>query len=169
LANPSLLMVDGERSFILLGNKYLYPKQNGQTATGQPTYDTAELKTGVYLQLAVHLDQEGNVLLTAYPQNSYVSGNQAYSNGVTYPIVSTREAQTTVRLRNGEMMAIGGLKQDYDLAQTGRIPWLGAIPVLGALFGTRTRNKNRGELVIFIQPELQEPDDTRPSVIRQRP
>ena len=155
LANPSMLVMDGERCFIHLGDKLLYPKQTGLNAQGLPNFDVAELQTGIYLQLAVDIGNEDDLILSVYPQDSYVSSYQQY-NGNSYPVVSTREAQTTVRLRSGELLAIGGLRQDQNLKQNTQIPVLGSIPVLGRLFGSRTTSNSTDDLVIMIQPVILE-------------
>jgi len=153
LADPSLLVLDGERCFLLLGNKILFPRQTGVTALGNPSYDVGQLATGIYLQLAVQIGLDDDVVITVYPQNSYVSGSQTFS-GNAYPIVTTREAQTTVLLRSGQMMAIGGLRQNNATDNASQVPFLSSIPFLGSLFGVKNKNKNRDELVIIIQPEL---------------
>ena len=71
-------------------------------------------------------------------------------------MVSTREAQTTVRLKSGERLAIGGLRQDQDLKQNTQIPVLGSIPLLGRLFGSRTSSNSTDDLVSMIRPVILE-------------
>ena len=165
LADPSLLVIDGERCFLLLGNKYLYPQQIGVNAQGNPTYNVAQLATGVYLQMAVQIGLDDDVIITVYPQNSYVSGTQTFNNN-GYPVIVTREAQTTVRLRSGELLAIGGLHQGQETKQASQVPWLGSLPLLGALFGNKNKSKTSDELVIIIQPEILPAESGRTAVIK---
>jgi type II secretory pathway component GspD/PulD (secretin) len=168
LANPSLTVIDGERCFILMGDKSLYPKQTGTTANGNPIYDVAEMKTGIYLQMAVQVGIENDVTITAYPQVSVVSGYQTI-NGGEYPIVSTREAQTTVRLRNQEVLVIGGLHQDTDTRQVTGLPLLSHIPILGKLFGSKNSAKTREELVLIIEPEILAQGSEGPTTLEETP
>ena len=153
LANPSLLVLDGEKCSILIGEKLLFPKQTGVNAQGNPTFDISELKIGVYLQMAAQIGLDGDVVLSIYPQDSSVTSLETF-NGNPYPVVSTREAQTTVRLRSGELLVIGGLRVDTDTKTRSRIPLLGSIPILGSLFGSHGKAKKSSELVLMIQPEV---------------
>ncbi|MEI7614531.1 MAG: type II and III secretion system protein, partial [Betaproteobacteria bacterium] len=154
LANPSVSLLDGERSFILIGERRLYPKQTGTNSQGLPIFDVAEVRTGVYLQVAVQIGVEDDLTLTVYPQVSQVSSTVAINNS-QYPIIATREAQTTVRLRNGETLAIGGLVTESDTSTVTRVPFLGHIPLIGELFTHRAKNKATNELLLFITPILE--------------
>lgn len=165
LANPSLMVLDGERCSIQIGDRILYPKQTGVNSQGNPTYDTAELRTGVFLQMAPQIGLDHDVVLSVYPQDSSVTSYSNYS-GTAYPVVTTREAQTTVRLRNGEMLVIGGLKVDSDTQTKAAIPLLGSIPVLGVLFGGHSKKKNSSELVLMIQPEIMDAEGPGSSSIK---
>ena len=153
LANPSLMVLDGERCSILIGDRLLYPKQTGTNSQGNPTFDVAELKTGIYLQMAPQIGLDHDVVLSVYPQDSSVTAYANYS-GNSYPIITTREAQTTVRLRSGEMLVIGGLRVDTDTRTKAGVPLLSSIPVLGALFGGNGKKKSTSDLVLMIQPEI---------------
>ncbi len=153
LASPTISLVDGERSFILIGERRLFPKQTGTNSQGLPIFDVAEVRTGVYLQVAVQLGLDNDMTLTVYPQVSSVTSTVAINNSL-YPIIATREAQTTVRLRSGEMLAIGGLVSEQDTNTVTRIPFLGYIPLIGELFTQRNKTKNNNELLLLITPEL---------------
>lgn len=168
LANPSMMVLDGERCFIHLGDKLLYPKQNGVNANGLPTYDVAEIQTGVYLQIAVDIGDEDDLVLSLYPQDSYVSSYQTY-NGNQYPVISTREAQTTVRLQSGQLMAIGGLRQDQDLTADTTVPGLASIPILGKLFSSKNPSSSKDDLVLMIQPVIEEYEGSGTSSIASAP
>jgi len=154
LANPSVSLLDGERSFILIGERRLYPKQTGTNSQGLPIFDVAEVRTGVYLQVAVQIGVDDDLTLTVYPQVSQVSSTVAINNS-QYPIIATREAQTTVRLRNGETLAIGGLVTESDTSTVTRVPFLGYIPLIGELFTQRAKSKATNELLLFITPLLE--------------
>src|SRR5207302_10692318 len=81
-------------------------------------------------------------------------------NGASYPQISTREQQTTVRLRDGETLVLGGLIRDQDISDLQRIPYLSRIPVLGELLTNRRKTKSKNDLVITITPEiLKDPEE----------
>ena len=153
LANPSITLVDGERSFILIGERRLFPKQTGSNSQGLPIFDVAEVRTGVYLQVSVQIGLDDDLTLTLYPQVSSVTSTVTINNS-QYPIIATREAQTTVSLRSGEMMVIGGLVHEQEDVTETRVPLLGHIPILGELFTQRAKNKHQSELLVLITPEL---------------
>lgn len=165
LASPTLMVLDGERCSIMIGDRLLYPKQTGVNSQGNAIFDIAELKTGVFLQMAPQIGLDHDVTLSVYPQDSSVTGYENFA-GNPYPIVTTREAQTTVRLRNGEMLVIGGLKITSDTQTHNRIPGLGSIPILGALFGGRGKHKKTSELVLMIQPEILDSEGPASSSIK---
>ena len=153
LANPSITVVDGERSFILIGERRLFPKQTGFNSQGLPIFDVTEVRVGVYLQVAVQVGLDDDLTLTVFPQVSSVTDTVVINNS-NYPIITTREAQTTVRLRSGEAIAIGGLLSEQDDATTTGIPLLSRIPVLGRLFGSKNKVKMRKELLVLVSPEI---------------
>lgn len=157
LANPSLLVMDGEKCSILIGERRLYPKQTGTNSQGGPTFDVAELKTGVMLQLAVQIGQNNEVTFYIYPQDSFQSGVDNIL-GSSYPVISTREIQTTVHLKSGTLLVVGGLKVDQNIRSSQGVPLLSRIPLIGALFGTRSKYQGTKELVIMVQPEILEPE-----------
>jgi len=153
LANPSLLVMDGEKCSILIGERRLYPKQTGTNAQGSATFDVAELKTGVMLQLAVQIGQNNEVTFFIYPQDSIQAGVDTIL-GSSYPVISTREIQTTVHLKSGTLLVVGGLKVDQDLRTSQGVPVLSRIPLVGSLFGSRSKYSGTKELVIMVQPEI---------------
>ena len=93
--------------------------------------------------------------------NSAVSGIDStitvQSNGFSVNAFKRRETSTTVELRDGESFAIAGLLQDDFRDLNGQVPWLGDIPVLGALFRSADYSRQQSELVIIVTPHLVTP------------
>ena len=145
--------MDGERGFILIGDRILYPKLTGYTQAQTPIYDKEEVRVGIYVQVAVQMSEHGDLTLSVYPQVSVITGFLNVG-GASYPQISTREEQTTVRLRDGETLVLGGLLRDEEIAALQRIPLLGRIPILGELLTNRKKTKSRNDLVIMITPEV---------------
>jgi type IV pilus assembly protein PilQ len=155
LSNPTLLLLDGERSFILSGTKYLYPKYTGKDQSGQSIFDTGELKVGIYLQVSVQIGLNNDVVMSLMPQITEVTSLQNYNNG-EYPVVSTREAQTTVHAYSGEIVALGGLRSSLDSVERDGIPFLKNLPFIGNLFSTSNKTKSKSDLVIFLTPHVED-------------
>ena len=114
LASPTLSMLDGERSFMLIGDRLLFPKLVGYTQAQTPIYDKEEVRVGIYFQVAAQTVSDDEILLTLYPQVSVVTGYLTV-NGASYPQISTREQQTTIRVKDGEKIVVGGLIRDDEI------------------------------------------------------
>ncbi len=81
---------------------------------------------------------------------SYVIGE----GGVQQPVIATRNADTTVTIRDGETLIIGGLLSTSTVETQTRVPFLGDIPILGYLFGSKGHKKVKTELIFFITPRI---------------
>lgn len=154
LAAPSLSLLDGEHGYILIGDRLLYPTLIGYTQAQTPIFDKAEERVGIYLQVAAQIAPDGDVTLTIYPQVSLVT-SYLQVNGASYPQISTREQQTTVRVKDGENIVVGGLIRDEEIENIQRVPGLSKIPFFGELFTNRHKTRLRSEVVIVITPEIQ--------------
>jgi len=153
LANPTITLLDGERSFILSGTKYVYPNYTGKDTNGLSVYTTIDVKVGIYLQVSVEVGEDNDMILSLYPSvTSQV--NTITLNGATYPIIGTSEEQTTVRAASGEVIVLGGLLVDNNSSTTAGLPGLSRIPVLGRLFSTKNDSSIKNELMIILTPEL---------------
>jgi len=155
LANPTLLVLDGERSAILSGTKYVLPEIKLKDPAGQAEYDTVEVKLGLYLQVGVQVGLDGDMTLTILPQVSTLTGFNTI-NTIGYPIISTVEEHATVRATKGEVIVLGGLKQEADSESRTAVPFLSKLPVLGRLFSNSNKVKNTEELMFVLSPELVE-------------
>ncbi len=155
LAQPKLSVLDNESAQILIGDRILYPKLIGYNQIGTPLYDKAEEKVGIYLQIAPKVAGNGEIIMTLYPQVSLVTGFLKTQAG-DYPQISTREARTTVSVKSGETLAIGGLLRENDLINSAKFPILGDIPIIGHLFRHTKKTKERTEIVILLSPKIAE-------------
>ena len=78
-------------------------------------------------------------------------------NGTTIPELTERSANTTVELRDGQSFAIAGLLQAQDIDQLSQLPWIGSVPVLGALFRSTNYQKAETDLVVIVTVHLVRP------------
>lgn len=153
LAEPNLSILDGERGYILIGQKLTYPKLTGYSPAQTPIYDKEEIPVGIYVQFALDLVGNGDMILAVYPQVSTVTGYLS-AGGASYPQIGTSEQHTVVRVHINETLVIGGLISEQQIKDLSEIPFLGKIPILGELFRNRTRGASKKDLVIMITPEL---------------
>jgi len=153
LATPTMTLLDGGRGYILIGEKLLYPVLIGYTQAQTPIFDKAEENVGIYLQVAAQVGDDGDITMTVYPQVSEVSGYLTV-NQASYPQISTREQQTTVRVHDGEQIVVGGLLQNDDVNNLQKVPGLSNIPLFGQLFSSRSHTKTKDEVVIIITPQI---------------
>jgi len=157
LAQPNMSVIDGGCADILIGDRILFPKLVGYTQFGTPIYDKEEERVGIYLQVAPRVTEDDAIVLTLYPQVSLVTKYLKTQAG-DYPQISTREARTTVPIKSGSTLAIGGLIQDNDVKNAEKIPLLGDLPIIGQFFRHSKTTKERTEIVIFLTPKIVQPE-----------
>jgi pilus assembly protein CpaC len=150
LAKPNLVALSGEKASFLAGGEFPYPVPTGLNQI------TLEFRSyGVKLNFQPLVQDNGLIRLQVNPEVSQLDmANSIKIAGVTVPGLITRRADTTVELRDGESLAIGGLFQ-RDYANTVRqFPFLGEIPIVGTLFRSVRWKRNETELVIIVTPKL---------------
>ncbi|SEW09541.1 pilus assembly protein CpaC [Aliiroseovarius sediminilitoris] len=153
LAEPNLTALSGQEASFLAGGEYPLPVSNGNNEIAV-TYKPF----GVELTFTptVLADDVINLQL-----NAAVSGldeSVSYNNGgFSINAFRRRETSTTVEMRDGESFAIAGLIEDDFQDNIGAVPWLGDIPVLGALFRSTEYQRSQSELVIIITAHLVTP------------
>ena len=153
LAQPNISVLDGAYADILIGDRILYPKLSSYSDAGTPIYDKEEARVGIYLQIAPRISEDDEIIMTLYPQVSLVTQYLETQAG-DYPEISTREARTTVAVKSGSTIVIGGLIHDDDIKNASKIPLLGNLPVLGQFFKHTKHTKERTEIVIFVTPKI---------------
>ncbi len=149
-ATPRLRTLSGHTaSLSTLKDQYFF------ITTEQPTqsflYNRLEtIRSGISLEMTPYVDTSGYVTVNVKPQVDDVVGRGA--NGL--PEISRRTANTTVRVLDGETIAIGGLRVQETKETRTRVPILGRIPLLGLLFGSTSTEESESEIVIFITPRV---------------
>jgi general secretion pathway protein D len=108
------------------------------------------LNTGVILNVQPRVNPGGLVYLNVQQQVS----SPTYPNGASNPTISQRSMGTQVAVQSGQTVLLGGLIQQQDNTTDTGIPGLNRIPVLGRLFGSTNRNRDRTELVVLITPKV---------------
>lgn len=149
LARPNLLLTDGIISTIFVGDTVRYVKSVTESQNG-PTIVTDEINVGVDFAMAAKVGDEGNITLNFNPVLSILQGFTDVPNGGKLPQTSVRSATSSVTIKSGETIAIGGLIQDQDRKSYGGIPILKDLPIIGRIFGRTDNHKVRSEVVFFV-------------------
>jgi pilus assembly protein CpaC len=152
LAEPNLTARTGESASFLAGGEYPY------TVAQDLGTNTIEFKDfGIGLNFTPTVLDGGRISLKVATEVSDLD----FSNGTTIPSINTRRADTTVDLGSGQTFAIAGLMQNRSSQDASRMPGLGAVPVIGALFRSSGFIRGQTELVILVTPVIVQPTTGR--------
>jgi len=157
LAEPNLMALSGDTARFLAGGEF--PVPIAATAVNGLVTPTIEYKPfGVRLSFTPTVLNNGVINLRIAPEVSELDfANSVTISGTTVPSLVKRDAFTTVELRDGQSFAIAGLLQANDLRDRSQLPWIGSVPVLGALFSSMAYIKHETDLVIIVTPHLVQP------------
>jgi general secretion pathway protein D len=152
LSTPNLLTLDNEEAKIVIGQNVPFITgqyaQTGSTATATP-FQTIERKdVGLTLRIKPQVSEGGAVRLQIYQEVSSVQ-DQTNPAGV---ITNKRSVESMVLADDGQIIVIGGLVQDSTSSTNEKVPLLGDLPVLGALFRYETRRQTKTNLMVFLRP-----------------
>lgn len=160
LAEPNLSAISGEPASFLAGGEFPIPVPQGG-AGGSTTITIEFKKFGVSLNFVATITGGNRINLHVAPEVSQIDFTTAVeSGGVRVPGLTTRRAATTIDLSSGQSFAIAGLLQNNVNQTIEKFPWLGDVPVLGALFRSTTFQRNESELVIIVTPYVVRPTQT---------
>jgi pilus assembly protein CpaC len=153
LAEPNLTALSGETASFLAGGEFPIPTASGINGT------SVEFKEyGVSLAFTPTVLEGGRISMRVRPEVSELSSAGAIKlGGFEIPGLTTRRAETTVELGSGQSFMIGGLIRNSSSNTTDKAPWLGDLPILGALFRSNGFKRNETELVIIVTPYLVKP------------
>jgi len=155
LAEPTLVTISGERAAFLAGGEI--PIIEATAAAGTTGQSVTFEPFGLRLNIIPVLMENGNVNLEVSPEERLISSTIAFqpsSLQTSIPGFTTRKAQTIVEMRPGQELFIAGLISSNSGREIIKTPILGEIPVLGALYRSKSFSKNESELVVAIRPEI---------------
>jgi len=153
LAEPNLVALSGDTASFLAGGEFPIPVPG---ALGQVTIDYKRF--GVGLAFTPTVLKDGLINLKIEPEVSQLdTSNPVQVAGISVPPLIVRRASTTVELRDGQSFVIGGLLQNTSSTAQEQLPWIGDVPVLGALFRSTQYQKNETDLAIIVTPRLVRP------------
>jgi pilus assembly protein CpaC len=156
LAEPDLVALSGDSASFLAGGEVPVPVVQ-PSASG--SLITVEYKRfGVELKFVPTVLGSGVINLRLAPSVSQLDyTNAVLVSGFRIPALTKRETTTTIELRDGQSFAISGLLQSEGLRDISQVPWLGTVPVLGALFRSSSYQQKETDLVVIVTVHLVQP------------
>jgi len=153
LAEPVLSTTNGGTASFLAGGEVPYPSRDSNGVAKVEFKDY-----GIKLDIAPEIDANGNVRAVVETEISQIDAALAV-NGT--PGLLTRRAQTQVNVRSGQTIVISGLLSSEQSRDIDQLPGLGNLPILGHLFKSKNTRNSVSELVIFVTPEIIDPQNLR--------
>src|SRR5580698_3484133 len=154
LAQPNLVALSGDTASFLAGGEYPIPVPG---TLGQVTIEYKKYGVGLAFTPTVRNDGQINMVIKPNVSQLDPAHGVSIAGGINVPALTVREASTTVELRDGQSFMLGGLLQNYSQTSQDQLPWLGDVPVLGALFRSAAYQKNETDLVILVTPHIARP------------
>ena len=167
LASPKLVTLNGKEASMLSGQRIPYLVSQTVFAGGAaaPTQSVQREEVGIKLAITPLINADGYITVHILPEVSSVTGFRGAANDL--PVVSTRQAETTVRLRDGSAVVIGGLLDEEKTTNTTKVPILGEIPLLGKLFSHVNIVTTKRDLVIEVTPHLLPEPGKEPAPVKE--
>ncbi len=158
LSTPRIFTSNNSQAEINISQSIPYVLSSRQDANGNLSYNYSFLDVGIILTVTPHITSNGYVTMdvsqTANDLQEFTSFNA--------PIVNQRQADTTVSVKDGETIILGGIIRNSVTVSSKKIPILGEIPILGNLFKSTDHHKTKTELMVFLTPHVvRDPDEAR--------
>jgi len=162
-STPNLVTLDNEEAKIVVGSNV--PFVTGQfTNTGVATtspFQTIERKdVGITLRIRPQIGENGTIRMTIFQEASSLSQQVAPGTSNAGPSTNKRSIESNVVVDDGQIIVLGGLIEDRYTDNKSKVPLLGDIPYLGALFRSESRTKTRTNLMVFLRPVVMRDADT---------
>jgi type II secretory pathway component GspD/PulD (secretin) len=151
VARPKIAALDGEKALINIGDKIPYAVPSTSSG-GAVTWSVQYIDAGVRLEILPRVGKK-NLTINLKPEVSAITEWRITAAG-EFPVIATRNAETTVSIKDGESIVIGGLINENERHNNYRIPLISNIPVLGLLFQYDAMEKSKTEIVFVITPKL---------------
>ncbi len=158
LSSPTISTLNNQKAIIRVGNQDVFfitgavATQNTVTQIIQPM----TIDIGIILDVTPQIAEDGTIIMNIHPSITDKTGEKTTPDGKsTFPLLSVRETDTTVRVRDGQTIIIAGLMQEKNEENYTGVPVLQSLPLMGGLFRYKTGSKRNSELVIMITPTLQ--------------
>ena len=157
LANPKILVLNNYSATIDSVEEIPY-QELSETSNGGSIGTTSFKEAGVKLQVQPQISPDGYIIMHIQPQQSAHVGTFRIADSDT-PVIETRKAETTLRVKDGQTIIIGGLRKQSPSRTVSGVPILGSLPIIGGLFRQTYEENEESELGVFITPRIYRDDD----------
>ena len=159
LANPRVVTTDNGKASISIATQYPIPNFAFSEQTASLQINGFEYKDiGIILNVLPRINKDDFITLEVTPTASSSTESATLESGggssVQIPIINTRTATTTVLIKSGNTLAIGGLMRQDVADNYTKVPLMGDVPLLGPLFRSKSLNKTKRDLLIFLTPTI---------------
>ena len=157
LSTPNLVTLDNEEAKIVVGQNVPFitgQYTNTGTATSSP-FQTIERKdVGITLKIKPQIGENGTVRMVIFQESSSVASTAAVGTSTAGPTTNKRSIESTIVVDDGQIIVLGGLIEDtYDSTRS-KVPLLGDLPFVGALFRSESRTRKKTNLMVFLRPVI---------------
>jgi general secretion pathway protein D len=153
LSTPSVMTLDNQKASILVGQEVPITTGEALSQNFDNQFRTVQRQNvGIQLEVKPQINSGGAIKLFLRQEVSSVAG--PVSNDSSDLIINKREIETTVTVDDGDILALGGLLDDNERRTLEKIPLLGDIPGIGQLFRSRSKARNKTNLMVFIRPTI---------------
>lgn len=155
LSRPQIVAMDNQEASFEIVNDVPFVNSTSTSVAGQVTTSVDRTEVGIILTVTPHINPDGFVRMEIRQEVSDIADSSiAVGPGVTAPIFFRRVAETTVTVKDTETVVLGGLIQTRDSRSETKVPILGDIPGIGALFRNQNEESRRTELLIVLTPRV---------------
>lgn len=159
LANPTVMAVHNTEAIISITEEVVRSTQVTRDATGFTQTQVEIGEAGIVLNILPKITGDDFVILRIRPSVSTIAGTVTDAQGNTTTLLRRKDfAVQETRVANGQTLALGGLIEEANSSIHSKVPGLGDLPIIGALFRTTSNNKGRTELMMLVTPRLVEDD-----------
>lgn len=156
LSNPKLVVVNNQEARIHVGERQAYVTSTitkGQT-TDTVSEEVTFVDVGIQLAVTPTINEDGYITMKVKPEVSSVVSMLETSLGNKIPIIDTSTAETTVMVKDGSTVIIGGLRKEEKTSSAKQVPILGSLPIVGLLFKSAANTNVRTELLVMLTPHI---------------
>ena len=152
ISNPRIVTSNQREAIINQGQEIGYLTITGGQSNSIPTVEFKDVL--LELKVTPTITNDGRVFLAMDIKKDEVTGSVSYPGIGTVPLISKRNITTAVLIDDGQTVAVGGVYEFSDRSDLSKVPFLGDLPILGNLFKSRGRSKEKAELLIFVTPKV---------------
>lgn len=162
LSTANLVTLDNEEAKIVVGQNVPFVTGSYTTTSSSSSspFQTIERKdVGITLRIRPQIGPNGSIRLTIYQESSSVASTTTPGTTNAGPTTNKRSVESTVTVKDGKIIVLGGLIEDSDTADADHLYGLGRLPLVGSLFSSRSHTRKKTNLLVFLRPVIMLDDD----------